>query len=561
MSLPLPGLSLVVGPSRRIVNETLALGTITRAGLLRRESPLKVAGALRALARYGTLGGTGAVAAARDPDRIGLIDELGALTFGELDQRASAVAAALHRRGLRGGDGVAILARNHRGFLDALYGAAKCGARLILLNTDFAGPQISEVCAREGARMLICDEEYLAALGGFEAELGTLRAWADSPGEDTLEHLIAEGAGAPAPPAPEQKASLVILTSGTTGTPKGAQRQDPSSLIPVAAMFSKVPLRAHETTVIAAPAFHALGFAHLLAAQALGSTVVLRRRFKPEALLQDIAAHRATAVIVVPVMLRKLLALGREAIAGVDHSSLRIIFVSGSQLGGELCLRAMDAFGPVVYNLYGSTEVAYVTIATPEDLRVAPDCVGRPPLGSIVKILDEHGREVAQGETGRIFVSNGFAFEGYTGGGTKEVIDGLMSTGDVGHLDEEGRLFIDGRDDDMIVSGAENVYPAEIEEQLQRHPAIAEAAVIGVPDEDWGQRLAAYVVPEAGERITEEQVKDYVREHLARFKVPRDVHLLEELPRNPSGKVLKRELAAAAAAGNGGDPAGESQSS
>ncbi|HEX4110114.1 MAG TPA: acyl-CoA synthetase [Solirubrobacteraceae bacterium] len=543
MNLPALPVGRLVDPGRRAVNEVLSLATITRAGLLRRESPLRAVGAATSVARYGTLGGAGAAAAARDPDRVGLIDERGELTFAELDRRSGAVANGLIARGVKPGEGVAILARNHRGFLDATFGAAKCGARLVLLNTDFAGPQIREVCEREGARALICDEEYTPLLEGFEPALGRWRSWADSPGEDTLEHLI-ESAGGAAPPSPSSKASLVILTSGTTGTPKGAQRDEPHSLVPLAALFSKVPFRAHESTVIPAPLFHSLGFAHLLAAQALGSTVVLRRRFDPEALLDDISGHRASAAILVPVMLRRVLALGREAIDARELTSLRIIFLAGSQLGAELCLRATEAFGPVIYNLYGSTEVAYVTIATPEDLRVAPDCVGRPPRGVVVRLLDPDGKEVPAGDVGRIFVSNGFAFEGYTGGGGKEVIDGLMSTGDVGHLDAGGRLYIDGRDDDMIVSGAENVFPAEVEEELGRHPGIADAAVVGVPDEQWGQRLAAFVVPVAGVRLTPEEVQEHVGAHLARFKVPRDVHIVDDLPRNATGKILKRELTA-----------------
>jgi fatty-acyl-CoA synthase len=201
----------------------------------------------------------------------------------------------------------------------------------------------------------------------------------------------------------------------------------------------------------------------------------------------------------------------------------------------------------VVYNLYGSTEVAYATIATPEELAIEPGSVGSPPPGADVRILDERGNELPTGTTGRIFVNNGFAFEGYTGGGTKEVIDGLMSSGDVGHFDRHGFLHVDGRDDEMIVSGAENVFPREVEELLSEHPGIEEAALIGVDDEEWGQRLAAFVVRAPGSDIDEDGVKAYVREHLARYKVPREVSFVDDLPRNPTGKILKRELAERAA--------------
>jgi fatty-acyl-CoA synthase len=238
-------------------------------------------------------------------------------------------------------------------------------------------------------------------------------------------------------------------------------------------------------------------------------------------------------------MLQRLVDHG---VAGHDVSSLRIIFVAGSQLGADLCERATKAFGPVIYNLYGSTEVAYATIADPAQLAVEPGSVGSPVPGSVVRILDEQGRPVPDGTTGRIFVGNKVQFEGYTGGGSKEIVDGLMSSGDVGHFDKNGFLFVDGRDDDMIVSGGENVFPGEVEEQLARHPAVEEAAVIGVPDEKFGQRLRAFVVVRDGHRVSEDELKDHVRENLARYKTPRDVIFLDELPRNPTGKVLKREL-------------------
>jgi fatty-acyl-CoA synthase len=211
----------------------------------------------------------------------------------------------------------------------------------------------------------------------------------------------------------------------------------------------------------------------------------------------------------------------------------------------------------VVYNLYGSTEVAYATIATPEDLREAPSSVGKVVRGSVVKLLDEDCREVAQGETGRIFVGNIGQFEGYTGGGSKEMVDGLMSSGDVGHFDENGRLFIDGRDDEMIVSGGENVFPAEVEELLSQHDSISEAAVLGVDDEKFGQRLKAFVVTRGGS-LSEDEVKGYVKENLANYKVPREVVFVNELPRNATGKVLKKDLAESQAEASGDDGSAES---
>jgi fatty-acyl-CoA synthase len=212
-------------------------------------------------------------------------------------------------------------------------------------------------------------------------------------------------------------------------------------------------------------------------------------------------------------------------------------------VSADLAQRWMDAFGANLYNLYGSTEVAWATIATPEDLREAPGTAGKPPQGTIVKILDKSGAEMATGQTGRIFVGSEMVFEGYTGGGSKELsAEGLMSTGDMGHLDGAGRLFIDSREDDMIVSGGENVYPGEVEELLSKHPKIDDAAVVGVEDKDFGQRLKAFVVTSGAAQLSEDEVKKYVKEHLARYKVPREVQFLDELPRNATGKVMKKEL-------------------
>jgi fatty-acyl-CoA synthase len=271
---------------------------------------------------------------------------------------------------------------------------------------------------------------------------------------------------------------------------------------------------------------------------------VLRRKFDPEETIRAIATHRASALAVVPVMLQRILELGPETIARYDTSCLKVIAASGSALPGELATRVMDTFGDVLYNLYGSTEVAWATIATPEDLRAAPGTAGRAPFGTVVKLLDGDGHEAPPGDGGRIFVANAMVFEGYTGGGNKEIVDGLMSTGDVGHFDAGGRLFVDGRDDEMIVSGGENVFPREVEDLLADHGEIEEVAVIGVDDSEFGQRLKAFVVPRNGTELSAEQVQSYVKQNLARYKVPRDVVFIDQLPRNATGKILKRELQA-----------------
>ncbi|QFS89440.1 Long-chain-fatty-acid--CoA ligase [Mycobacterium sp. THAF192] len=519
------------------------------AGALKLEPPQDIAAFVADIRRWGEFGMIPALNARRTPNAAAVIDDFGEMTFKELDDAANAVANGLLAKGIKGGDGVAILARNHRWFLVSVYGAAKTGARIILLNSEFSGPQIKEVSEREGGKLIIYDDEYTKAVQAAEPELGKLRALGinpDKPDEpsgtdETLEDLIARTGSAP-PPKASKHSSIIILTSGTTGTPKGANRSAPPSLAPIGGVLSAVPFKANEVTSLPAPMFHALGFLHATIAMMLGSTLVLRRRFKPATVLADIEKHRATAIVVVPVMLSRMLDELDKTSPKPDLSSLRIVFVSGSQLGAELATRALKDLGPVVYNLYGSTEVAYATIARPQDLSKNPATVGPVVKGMKVKILDDNGNELPQGEVGRIFVGNFFPFQGYTGGGGKQIIDGLLSSGDVGYFDEDGLLYVSGRDDEMIVSGGENVFPAEIEDLVSGHPEVVEATALGVEDKEWGHRLRCFVVKVEGSSIDEDTIKTYVRENLARYKVPREVVFIEELPRNPTGKILKREL-------------------
>ncbi|MDA0252423.1 MAG: long-chain-fatty-acid--CoA ligase FadD2 [Actinomycetota bacterium] len=513
------------------------------------EPPQNLAAMVADLRRWGEVGMIPGLNARRTPHRTALIDDEGAMTFAELNDATNAVANGLLAKGVSGGDGVAILARNHRWFLIANYACARVGARTIMLNTEFSGPQIRDVSAREGAKVVIYDDEYTEAVKLAETPLGKLRALGTNPDvsepsgstDETLAELIARSSTAP-PPKATKRSSIIILTSGTTGTPKGANRHAPPTLAPIGGVLSHVPFKSGEVTSLPSPMFHALGYLHATIAMTLGSTLILHRRFKPATVLEDVPKHGVTAIVVVPVMLSRMLDALEKMDRKPDLSSLRIIFVSGSQLGAELATRAMKDIGPVVYNLYGSTEIAFVSIARPQDLKKNPATVGPLIKGVRVRILDDHGKELPKGRVGRIFVGNFFPFEGYTGGGNKEVIDGLMSSGDVGYFDEDGLLYVSGRDDEMIVSGGENVFPAEVEDLISGHPDVIEATALGVDDKDFGQRLRAFVVLKEGVETTEETIKDYVRDHLARYKVPREVIFLAELPRNPTGKILKREL-------------------
>jgi fatty-acyl-CoA synthase len=520
---------------------------LARAGVVRFDRPDKLIRVGLTMLRWGPTPAAGyAISALRTPDRPAIHDERGTISFRELATQTNALAHGLRGLGVGEGDAIAILCRDHRGFIESSVAASKLGATLLLLNTSFAARQIAEVCASENPRVLIYDEEFSELCAPAAAGRASVIAWQDSPHppHPTLDDLIAAGPATKLKP-PRDRGRVVILTSGTTGSPKGASRRQPRSLDPAAALFSRLPLRARETTLIAAPLFHSWGYAHFTLGLALSSTLVLQRRFDPEATLAAIARWRPSALIVVPVMLTRMLELGPEVIGRSDVSSLRVIAVSGSALPGELALHVMNTFGDTLYNLYGSTEVAWATIASPEQLRAAPGTAGTAPHGTRVRLFDDQDAEiVAPGETGRIFVSNEMVMDGYTSGDDKTMLDGLIATGDVGYLDTHGRLFVSGRDDDMIVSGGENVFPREVEDLLAEHPAVDDVAVIGVPDQEFGERLRAFVVLKRGAQLSEDQVRAHVRENLARFTVPRDVVFVDVLPRNATGKVLKRELRA-----------------
>jgi fatty-acyl-CoA synthase len=502
---------------------------LARAGLLTPTRPDRLLGMGLAVLRWGITPATGyAAGASRHPDRLALVDDDGPLTFRDVDRRTDRVASELRARGLREGDAVGLLARNGRGLVESAVALAKCGADVLYLNTGTAGEVLGQVLEREQARMVVHDEELSDLVQG---------PWTTVTTEQLADLALTSSLGAP--PKPGHTSRQVILTSGTTGAPRGAARSGATVEDAVAAL-SAIPLRGRETTVLAAPAFHAWGLGHLSLAMLLGSTVVLQRRFDPHRVLAAVEEHRATALVVVPVMLEKLLDALKEK--PYDISTLRVVASSGSALPGDLVERVQAVMGPVLYNLYGSTEVAYAAVAGPEDLAADPRTAGRPPHGVTVRVVDEQGKDVPPGTPGRIFVGSGLSFGGYTDGSDKDRLDGLVSTGDLGVLHGNGRLTVLGRDDDMVVIGGENVYPGQVEDVLACDPSVAEVAVVDEQDPSYGVRLVAHVVPAPGQTVDEEHLKEVVRSRLARFAVPREVRVLDALPRNATGKVLRKDL-------------------
>jgi fatty-acyl-CoA synthase len=511
-----------------------AARVLQRRGLVDLRRPDEAVRAFLAIRRHGAFGGLLGHAAALHGDAAAITDDRGTFSFRELDETSNALARGLVAKGIRAGAVIAALHRNSRDVMVTISAANKIGVRTVLMNTGFAGPQLADVSARENVSCILVDDEFEDILTTLPPE--TLRF------TSSQRHQLIDNQSTSPLPAPRQPGGMALLTSGTTGTPKGVPRNkiDPSQS---AQLLDRIPWPLDAAYYIAAPLFHATGLATCALGLALGNRVVMTRRFDPEATLKAIVDYRVGAVVMVPTMLQRILDLDPDVLAKYDTSSLTVLFAAGSSLSPDLCRRTHDAFGPVLYNLYGSTEVAVAAVATPDELHRAPGTVGRPPVGCTVALYDENRRRITEpGKVGTVFVSSGLSFSGYTDGGNKEIVDGLLSSGDTGHFDETGLWFIDGRDDEMIVSGGENVFPLEVENLLADHPDIVEASVIGVDDAEFGKRLAAYVVSRPESTLDADAVKSHVRAQLARHKIPRDVIFLEQLPRNETGKVLRRQL-------------------
>jgi len=527
--------------TKKVSDVGFQLKVLSETGILAPMRPDRTARVVSTLVKGGTTPATAIrIAAIKHPDQTFIVDERGSLTFDEVHKRTTALARALARLGLGEEDGIGIMCRNHRGFIEANLAASKLGATALFLNTMFSGPQLAEVVKREGPKVLVYDEEFEGLLEGVPDDVIRIVAWREEAG-DGLEALI-ESADSAELPLPTVQSKFIILTSGTTGTPKGAQRNSPKGLSGIAGLLDKIPHRSGETMVIAAPLFHSWGFINSVFALTLGAKIILNRRFDPAVTMERVDEFSADVLVAVPVMLQLILELPTEVQNGFKASDLRITTLSGSALPGGLATAWMDRYGDNVYNLYGSTEVAFASIATPEELRIDAATAGRPPRGTSIRLVDENDQDVASGKTGRIFVSNEMTFEGYTGGGNKASLDDYISSGDVGHFDERGLLFIDGRDDEMIVSGGENIFPGEVEDLLAGHEHVVEVAVVGVADDKFGQTLKAFVVIRQAGIVTGKDLKAYVKFNLASYKAPKDVVFMDELPRNATGKILKRSL-------------------
>ncbi|MFD3591713.1 acyl-CoA synthetase [Nocardia sp. NPDC058640] len=529
-----------------LVESVKAIGVLRARGVSDPKKPLETLRTIKESRVYGPQAALVRHSARVFPDQVALADERGELTYRELDQQSTAIARGLREAGIGEGTVIAVLARDHRGLIMSMVAAGKLGARIALMNTGFAKPQFAEVCEREKVVAVLHDSEFLGLLDALPADLPRYLTWVDEgtelpPGSTTFDDLIANNATEDLP-TPKKPGGFIILTSGTTGLPKGAPRTRVTPMA-TAQFVDRVPFPKQGTTMIVSPIFHSTGVGTWLVNSILSNKIVMRRRFDAEKTLAAIAEHQVEMLVCVPTMLHRMTELPAEVRAKYDLSSLKVILFAGSALSPELCIRATEVFGPVLYNLYGSTEVAIATIATPAELAEAPGTVGRSPITCEVRLFDEQDQPVTTpGAKGRIFVRSGAPFEGYTDGRHKQIIDGFMSSGDMGHFTDTGLLMVDGRDDDMVVCGGENVYPQEVENLLVERPEINDVAVIGIDDAEFGKRLRAFVVLEEGHSVEAAELQAHVKENLARFKVPREVVFLDELPRNATGKILRRVL-------------------
>lgn len=492
------------------------------------------------------------------PDKPALVFRGRVTTWGELDERIDRLASALARRGIGRRQSLLIMMRNGPPFVELGAAAARVGAAAVSVSFRSTAKELAYYAAHSGARGIALDPELVPLLEEAAPEMpeATLAnvfvAGAAEAGRvptTPLDALLAEGVTRCPAPGADEDAAVVVYTSGTTGAPKGAVRKFPKDALQAAMRFiNETPMRARDVHLVACPLYHSTAFAFLSLSHVLGSTVVLMEDWKPELFLQMVDRHRVTTTAVVPTMLHRVMELPEETRRRYDARTLRVVFSGGAPLPAPLATAFMDTFGDVLFNFYGATETGLVTLATPADLRAAPGTIGRALPGNAIRLLDGDHRDVSPGAVGELYVKNELLVAGYHADAEAtraSMVDGYFSVGDLARRDHEGRYFLEGRTRDMVISGGVNVYPAEVEAALETHPDVAEVAVVGVPDREWGERLRAFVVPRSGAALDEASLLAFARERLAGPKVPRDYIFLNSLPRNPTGKVLKRELRSA----------------
>jgi fatty-acyl-CoA synthase len=474
-------------------------------------------------------------------------------TYGELNERANRLANFFAEHGVTPGGRVAMVMHNCAAFIETQAACAKLKAAAVPLSYRLTSSELEYIFGDSSPAAVVFHADLAdAVLGGAPRRFARvlLAVGREVPGCLDYEKALASANPREPKPRKEVEASeLVMYTSGTTGRPKGAVRAlKGSSVTHLLSFLRAIPLRHGDVHLVAGPMYHALGGGFSMLNLGLGATQVLLPKFTGEEFLAAVERRRVTTTAVVPTMLRELCDLPSAVRRKYDIGSLRAVVAGGAALEFPLVKAFADAYGPhLLYNLYGATEFGWVTVAGPEELLARPNTIGRPFPGCEVALLDEQRREVPQGQVGELFVKSDLLIDRYHRNAeatSSARFRDYFTVGDLATRDPEGFLFIAGRKVDMVISGGVNIYPAEIEQALLSHPAIGEAAVVGVPDERWGEALRAYVSPRDGRSLDPEEIQTFLRERLAGYKIPRQYRILSALPRNPTGKVLKRELRA-----------------
>ncbi len=470
-------------------------------------------------------------------------------SYPELFGAALRVSSGLAALGVGAGDRVALLLRNSLEFLQASIATVPLGASAVPINWHWRGEEIAHVLSDSGAKVLVLHADLWPALEGRVPAGVALVAVGDGdvPGAIRWEQWIAEQE--PWLEAPEAAPMSIIYTSGTTGKPKGVVREQASEekREETRAMLAEVfQLAEGERTVIPAPMYHTAPNVYALACALLGMDMTIMERFDPEEFLRIVQERRVTVVQMVPTMFVRLLALPREVRESYDVSSLRWVVHAAAPCPPDVKRQMIDWLGPIVAEYYGGTETGPVTYCTSEEWLAHPGTVGRPLANARVRVLGEDGAELPPGESGEVYVWLD-AFPNFTYEGDEEKRrsierDGLVSVGDIGYLDEEGFLYLNDRRSYMVISGGVNIYPAEIEACLLGLEGVRDCAVFGIPDQEFGESLAAHVELDEGAALAEDDVRAHIRAGLASYKTPKVVVFEDALPREDSGKIFKRRL-------------------
>jgi fatty-acyl-CoA synthase len=493
--------------------------------------------------------------AADTPDKAALIQGQRTVTWSAANARINRLANALCAVQVEPGDRVAIMLSNSIEWFETVAACQKIGAATVFVSYRCTAPELRYLLEDSEAVALFFDEENRevvrkAKLGliddGNAIEVGGTRPSVFEP----YEMFLLRGAE-DEPPAGRRRAGnrTILYTSGTTGKPKGAVRDlSKAGVAPLVGLLRRIPFRRSDRHLVAAPLYHATASGFATLHLGLGATVMILEKFDPIDFLRAVDREHITTSALVPTMLRALVDVPAFEASRFDLSSIRILVSTGAALGEPLERAVRARFGDVLYDLYGSTEMGHVTVAAAEDKRACPGTIGRPFPGVEVMLLDEQRNPVPDGQIGELFSKSSLSIEGYHRNetATRQARHGeYFSVGDLAVRDAQGYLKLVGRKSDVVISGGVNLYPAESEGVLASHPAIREAAIVGMPDPKWGETLVAFVVAEVGAAIpADEELVRFCKQSLASYKIPRRFERVAALPRNPTGKVRKDELRA-----------------